>query len=158
MKNQRRCCDDQSRIVITGALPFQRKPTLMAPRESPRKCRYIFQTILSSTSDGGGVRDRLHRVLVGSTSDRVARLSHAQATGELAKELRRLRCFPMLVIDEVGYLTSSRTLQSSSSNSSRRALSTHAHLGEQSPIHGLGNCIWRLGRRRCHARSLSRPD
>ena len=125
MKDLRRCCDGRPCIVITAALPFQRKPTLVAPWESPRQCRYIFQAILSGASDGGGVRDRSHRVLVGSTSDRVARLSVAHATGELAKELRRLRRFPLLVIDEVGYLTSSRTLQSCSSNSSRRAVSTY---------------------------------
>ena len=45
-----------------------------------------------------------HRVLFASASDWVTKLSEAHARGELARELRRLRRFPLLIIDEVGYL------------------------------------------------------
>lgn len=45
-----------------------------------------------------------HRVLFASASDWVTKLSEAHSKGELAKELSRLRRFPLLIIDEVGYL------------------------------------------------------
>ncbi len=45
-----------------------------------------------------------HRVLFASASDWVSRLSEAHGRGELAQELARLRRYPLLVIDEVGYL------------------------------------------------------
>lgn len=45
-----------------------------------------------------------HRVLFASASDWISRLSEAHATGGLARELQRLRRYPLLIIDEVGYL------------------------------------------------------
>jgi len=45
-----------------------------------------------------------HRVLFASASDWVARLSEAHQRGRLAAELARLRRYPLLVVDEVGYL------------------------------------------------------
>jgi len=45
-----------------------------------------------------------HRVLFASASDWVIRLGEAHGRGELPQELARLRRYPLLVIDEVGYL------------------------------------------------------
>lgn len=45
-----------------------------------------------------------HRVLFASASEWVARLSEAHRRDHLAGELARLRRYPLLVVDEVGYL------------------------------------------------------
>ena len=45
-----------------------------------------------------------HRVLFASASDWVSRLSEAHQRGRLGLELARLRRYPLLVVDEVGYL------------------------------------------------------
>lgn len=45
-----------------------------------------------------------HRVLFATASEWVTRLADAHATGRLPDELRRLGRYPLLVIDEVGYI------------------------------------------------------
>jgi len=45
-----------------------------------------------------------HRVLFASASEWVSRLSEAHQRGRLAPELARLRRYPLLIVDEVGYL------------------------------------------------------
>jgi DNA replication protein DnaC len=45
-----------------------------------------------------------HRVLFATATEWVARLADAQRQGRLAEELKRLERFPLLVIDEVGYI------------------------------------------------------
>ena len=45
-----------------------------------------------------------HRVLFASASEWVTRLSEAHQRGRLGPELARLRRYPLLVVDEVGYL------------------------------------------------------
>ena len=45
-----------------------------------------------------------HRVLFASASEWVSRLSEAHQRGRLGPELVRLRRYPLLVVDEVGYL------------------------------------------------------
>jgi DNA replication protein DnaC len=45
-----------------------------------------------------------HRVLFAPASEWVTRLAEAHGQGQLAKELARLRRYPLLVVDEVGYL------------------------------------------------------
>jgi DNA replication protein DnaC len=45
-----------------------------------------------------------HRVLFATAAQWVARLADAHARGELEPELRRLGRYPLLVIDEVGYI------------------------------------------------------
>jgi DNA replication protein DnaC len=45
-----------------------------------------------------------HRVLFATASEWVARLGEAHQQGRLAQELTRLRRYPLLVVDEVGYL------------------------------------------------------
>ena len=45
-----------------------------------------------------------HRVLFASASEWVSRLSEAHRRDRLAAELARLRRYPLLVVDEVGYL------------------------------------------------------
>lgn len=45
-----------------------------------------------------------HRVLFASASEWVDRLGEAHHRGELASELKRLRRYPLLIVDEVGYL------------------------------------------------------
>ena len=45
-----------------------------------------------------------HRVLFATATEWVARLADAQRQGKLADELKRLERFPLLVVDEVGYI------------------------------------------------------
>jgi DNA replication protein DnaC len=45
-----------------------------------------------------------HRVLFASATDWVTRLADAHHTGRLAAELKRLRRYPLIIVDEVGYL------------------------------------------------------
>lgn len=45
-----------------------------------------------------------HRVLFASASEWVSRLSEAHQRGRLGPELARLRRYPLLIVDEVGYL------------------------------------------------------
>jgi DNA replication protein DnaC len=45
-----------------------------------------------------------HRVLFATATEWVARLGDAQRQGKLADELKRLERFPLLVVDEVGYI------------------------------------------------------
>lgn len=45
-----------------------------------------------------------HRVLFATATDWVARLSAAHRLGNLATELSKLRRYPLIVVDEVGYL------------------------------------------------------
>jgi DNA replication protein DnaC len=45
-----------------------------------------------------------HRVLFASATDWVTRLADAHHTGRLAAELKRLRRYPLLIVDEVGYI------------------------------------------------------
>jgi len=45
-----------------------------------------------------------HRTLFATASDWVTRLAEAHQAGRLADELRRLGRYPLLVIDEVGYI------------------------------------------------------
>src|SRR5919112_3462290 len=48
-----------------------------------------------------------HRVLFATAAEWVARLAEAHHAGRLQTELRRLGRYPMLVVDEVGYIRSS---------------------------------------------------
>ena len=45
-----------------------------------------------------------HRVLFASATDWVTRLADAHHAGRLGAELKRLRRYPLLIVDEVGYL------------------------------------------------------
>jgi DNA replication protein DnaC len=45
-----------------------------------------------------------HRVLFASATDWVTRLADAHHAGRLAGELKRLRRYPLLIVDEVGYI------------------------------------------------------
>ena len=45
-----------------------------------------------------------HRVLFGTATDWITRLSEAHARGRLATELARLRRYSLIIVDEVGYL------------------------------------------------------
>jgi len=45
-----------------------------------------------------------HRVLFASATDWVTRLADAHHTGRLGAELKRLRRYPLLIVDEVGYI------------------------------------------------------
>ena len=45
-----------------------------------------------------------HRVLFATATEWVARLADGQRQGKLADELKRLERFPLLVVDEVGYI------------------------------------------------------
>jgi DNA replication protein DnaC len=45
-----------------------------------------------------------HRVLFASATDWVTRLADAHHTGRLAAELKRLRRYPLIIVDEVGYI------------------------------------------------------
>ena len=45
-----------------------------------------------------------HRVLFGTATDWVTRLTEAHRQGNLAKELARLRRYGLIIVDEVGYL------------------------------------------------------
>ena|GEM_PF-2053027 len=57
-----------------------------------------------SVAVGAAAAQQGHRVLFASASDWVSRLGEAHGRGELVHELARLRRYPLLVIDEVGYL------------------------------------------------------
>jgi DNA replication protein DnaC len=45
-----------------------------------------------------------HRVLFATATEWVARLGDAQRQGRLAEELKRLERYPLLIVDEVGYI------------------------------------------------------
>jgi DNA replication protein DnaC len=45
-----------------------------------------------------------HRVLFATATEWVARLGDAQRAGKLADELKRLERYPLLIVDEVGYI------------------------------------------------------
>jgi DNA replication protein DnaC len=57
-------------------------------------------------TDGGSQADRQagHRVAFATAAQRVARLADAHNAGRLQAELIRLGRYPLLVIDEVGYI------------------------------------------------------
>src|SRR5262249_50222401 len=64
---------------------------------------------------------RGHRVLFATAvdRDRVARLQTAHQHGRLAAELAKLRRYALLIVDEVGYILSSKTRPTCPSNWSR---------------------------------------
>ena len=64
-----------------------------------------------------------HRVLFATASQWVDRLAEAHTGGRLQAELVRLARYPLLVIDEVGYIPSNPRQQTCSSNSSPAAMS-----------------------------------
>ena len=65
-----------------------------------------------------------HRVLFATATDWVTRLTDAHRAGRLPHELARLRRYGLIIVDEVGYLPSSKTPRTCSSNSSHRATNT----------------------------------
>ena len=64
-----------------------------------------------------------HRVLFSTASEWVARLAEAHQGGRLQAELTRLGRYPLLVVDEVGYIPSSRRRRTCSSSWSPPATS-----------------------------------
>jgi DNA replication protein DnaC len=64
-----------------------------------------------------------HRVLFASAAQLVARLADAHAAGRLQAELLRLGSYPLLVVDEVGYLPFAARPPTCSSSWSRPATS-----------------------------------
>ena len=64
-----------------------------------------------------------HRVLFATAAEWVARLAEAHAQGRLQPELTRLGRYPLLVVDEVGYIPSSPRPPACSSSSSAPAMS-----------------------------------
>jgi hypothetical protein len=74
---------------------------------------------------GGGVEQAGYSTLfdtVTNWSDRLARAHHA---GQLETELKKIRRYKLIIIDEVGYISSTPTLRTSSSNSSNPATNKH---------------------------------
>jgi DNA replication protein DnaC len=67
-----------------------------------------------------------HRVLFATAAEWVARLAEAHAQGRLQPELTRLGRYPLLVVDEVGYIPSRPRRQTCSSSWSAPATSAPA--------------------------------
>lgn len=64
-----------------------------------------------------------HPVLFDTAVNWINRLATAHAAGRLNDELRRLKRYRLLIIDEVGYIPSTPTPRTCSSNSSHPATS-----------------------------------
>lgn len=57
-----------------------------------------------ATALGVAAAHQGHRVLFATATDWIARLTEAHQRGRLAEELARLRRYPLIIVDEVGYL------------------------------------------------------
>jgi DNA replication protein DnaC len=66
-----------------------------------------------------------HRVLFATATDWITRLTEAHRLARLPQELAKLRRYGLIIVDEVGYLPSSKTRRTCSSNSSHPATNTH---------------------------------
>jgi DNA replication protein DnaC len=64
------------------------------------------------------------RVLFATATDWVTRLQEAHHAGHLTHEIARLRRYGLLIVDEVGYIPSTRTPRTCSSSSSQAPTNT----------------------------------
>ena len=99
-----------------------------------------------------------HRVLFATASQWVDRLADAHTGGRLQAELPRLSRYPLLVIDEVGYIpfepeAANLFFQLVSSRYERASLDRHLQQG----VRPLGRSVRRRSRRRRHDRPARPP-
>jgi DNA replication protein DnaC len=98
-----------------------------------------------------------HRVAFATAAEWVARLGDAHTQGRLHDELRRLGRTPLLVIDEVGYIPSSRSRQPLLPTRLQPIRARQCDRHQQQAIRPMGRSLRRRHRRSRHDRPTRPP-